>query len=194
MEINLRKANAIQAEIRRAINASDAKDTLSVTEFTQNVSVEFNKAVESFRMEITRKVALTTALFNIRKSVGEANATAGINSILAEVQGIDAEMSIYSNVATKQPAKTLDEINARIEKIKNAPADTSVRASIYGERYNNVETSVVVTEQIAEAKEKVRSLKRQRQNLQDKLLALNVNTLITIGDVDANVLKLEGIL
>lgn len=193
MEINLRKANAIQAEIRRAINASDAKDTLSVTEFTQNVSGEFNKAVESFRMEITRKVALTTALFNIRKSVGEANATAGINSILAEVQGIDAEMAIYSGVAIKQPAKTLDEINARIEKIKNAPAD-STRASIYGDRYSNVETSVVVAEQIAEAKEKVRSLKRQRQNLQDKLLALNVNTLITVFDVDANVLKLEGIL
>ena len=193
MEINLRKANAIQAEIRRAINASDAKDTLSVTEFTQNVSGEFIKAVESFRMEITRKVALTTALFNIRKSVGEANATAGINSILAEVQGIDAEMAIYSGVAIKQPAKTLDEINARIEKIKNAPAD-STRASIYGDRYSNVETSVVVAEQIAEAKDKVRSLKRQRQNLQDKLLALNVNTLITIAGVDENVLKLEGIL
>lgn len=194
MEINLRKANAIQAEIRRAINASDAKDTISVTEFTQNVSDEFNRAVNDFRMEITRKVALTTALFNIRKSVGEANATAGINSILAEVQGIDAEMAIYSGVATKQTAKTLDEINARIEKIKNAPADTSARASIYGDRYNNVETSVVVAEQIADAKAKVKDLKRQRQNLQDKLLALNVNTLITVTEVDANVLKLEGIL
>lgn len=193
MEINLRKANAIQAEIRRAINASDAKDTISVTEFTQNVSDEFNKAVNDFRMEITRKVALTTALFNIRKSVGEANATAGINSILAEVQGIDAEMAIYSGVATKQTAKTLDEINARIEKIKNAPAD-STRASIYGDRYSNVETSVVVAEQIADAKAKVKDLKRQRQNLQDKLLALNVNTLITVTEVDANVLKLEGIL
>jgi hypothetical protein len=194
MEINLRKANAIQAEIRRAVNLSDAKDTISVTEFTQDIAGEFNKGVESFRTEVTRRVALTTALFNIRKSVGEANATAGINSILAEVQGIDATMAIYSGVATKQPAKTLDEIHARVEKIKNTPTDGSVRASIYGERYNNVETSVVVAEQIAEAKEKVRSLKRQRQNLQDKLLALNVNTLITISDVDANVLKLEGIL
>lgn len=193
MEINLRKANAIQAEIRRAVNLSDAKDTISVTEFTQDIAGEFNKGVEDFRTEVTRRVALTTALFNIRKSVGEANATAGINSILAEVQGIDATMAIYSGVATKQPAKTLDEIHARVEKIKNAPAD-STRASIYGDRYSNVETSVVVAEQIAEAKDKVRSLKRQRQNLQDKLLALNVNTLITISDVDANVLKLEGIL
>lgn len=193
MEINLRKANAIQAEIRRAINVSDAKDTVSVTEFTQNVSDEFNKAVNDFRMELTRKVALTTALFNIRKSVGEVNATVGINSILAEVQSIDAVMAIYSNVATKTQAKTLDEINARVDKIKNAPADAG-RASIYGDRYNSVETSVVVAEQIAEAKEKVRQLKRQRQNLQDKLLALNVNTQITIAEADANVLKLEGIL
>lgn len=192
MEINLRKANAIQAEIRRAINAGDAKDTISVTEFTQNVSGEFSMAVESFKLEIARRVALTTALFNIRKSVAEANATVGINTILTEVQAIDAEMAIYSGIATKQTAKTLDEIHARIEKIKNAPADST--RTIYADRYSSVETSVVVAEQIAEAKEKVRSLKRQRQNLQDKLLALNVNTLITVFDVDANVLKLEGIL
>jgi hypothetical protein len=193
MEINLRKANAIQAEIRRAINASEAKDTLSVSEFTQNVAGEFDKAVETFRVETTRKVALTTALYNIRKSVGQANATAGINDILADVQRIEAVMQVYTAISGKQAAKSLDEINARIEKQKTAPAE-SVRASIYGDRYTNVETSVVVPEQINEAKEMVRKLKRERQALQDKLLTLNVNSLVTISGVDENVLKVEGIL
>lgn len=193
MEINLRKANAIQAEIRRAINLAEIKDTLNVSEFTQDVSAEFNNAVDTYRRETTRKVALTNALFHIRKSVGEANATAGINSILAEVQNIEAVMQIYSSVATKQPAKSLDEINARIEKIKNTPND-GVRATIYADRYTTVETSVVTPEQINEAKETVLKLKRQRQTLQDKLLALNVNTTINIDEVYENVLKLEGIL
>jgi uncharacterized protein YdcH (DUF465 family) len=194
MEINLRKANAIQAEIRRAINAADAKDTVSVTEFTQDIAKVVNDATADFGREVARKVALTNALFNIRKSVGQANATAGINDVLATVQGIDAVMAIYSNVASKAAGKTLEEINARVEKIKNTPADASARASIYGDRYNSVDTSVVTCEAITDAKAKVKDLKRQRQNLQDKLLTLNVNTLVTVTAEDEAVLKTEGIL
>jgi uncharacterized protein YdcH (DUF465 family) len=194
MEINLRKANAVQAEIRRAINAAVANDTVSVTEFTQNVEQTIQQATAEFQKEVARKVALTNALFNIRKSVGQVNATAGINDILANVQGIDAVMAVYSNVATKSAGKSLDEITARVDKIKNAPADASVRASIYGDRYNSVDTSVVTCETIADAKAKVKELKRQRQNLQDKLLALNVNTMVTVGGEDEEVLKAEGIL
>ena len=192
MEINLRKANAIQAEIRRAIQQAEAKDSVSVTEFTENVAEFVDQATIDFQNEVTRKVALTAALYNIRKSVGQANATAGINDILASVQGIDAVMAIYSNVATKQAAKGLNEINARIEKLKTAPQDA--RSAIYGERYNNVETSVVTPEAIAQAKGMVKDLKRQRQNLQDKLLALNVNTQVTVAADDEATLKAEGIL
>lgn len=193
MEINLRKANAIQAEIRRAISNAVAKNTLSVSEYTADVAGVLEKAKQEFVTETKRKVALTTALYNIRKSVGQANATAGINDILADVQAVEAEMAIFSSIGNETVAKSLDEINARIQKIKDAPVD-SPRAALYGERYNNVDTSVVEESTIANAKERVKELKRQRQNLQDKLLALNVNTLITIGGVDENVLKLEGIL
>jgi uncharacterized protein YdcH (DUF465 family) len=193
MEINLRKANAIQAEIRRAISNAVAKNTLSVSEYTADVAGVLEKAKQEFVTETKRKVALTTALYNIRKSVGQANATAGINDILADVQAVEAEMAIFSNIGNETVAKSLDEITARIQKIKDAPVD-SPRAALYGERYNNVDTSVVEESTIAHAKERVKELKRQRQNLQDKLLALNVNTLITIGGVDENVLKLEGIL
>lgn len=192
MEINLRKANAIQAEIRRAISNAVAKNTLMVSEFTTDVAGALEKAKQEYVTETKRKVALTTALYNIRKSVGQANATAGINDILADVQAVEAEMAIFSSIGNETVAKSLDEINARIQKIKDAPQDA--RSAIYGERYNNVDTSVVEESTIANAKERVKELKRQRQNLQDKLLALNVNTLITIGGVDENVLKLEGIL
>jgi hypothetical protein len=57
-----------------------------------------------------------------------------------------------------------------------------------------VETSVVEQSTIDAAKQKVKELKRQKQTLQDKLLTLNVNTTITISDVDTDVLKVEGII
>lgn len=189
--INLRKANAIQSEIRKAISSSASKDTLSVTEYTTSVVDALEKATVSFANDVTRKVALNTALFNIRKSVAQANANNGISDILADVELIDAKMAVYSNIATKEVAKSVNEIVARIEKMKATPTNES---RIYGDRYNNVETSVVEQNTIDHAKQMVKQLKREKQTLQDKLLALNVNTVINISAADEMVLKVEGIL
>ena len=189
--INLRKANALQSEIRKAISSSGVSDTVSITEYTTDIAGGVEKAMDDFAIDVTRKVALNTALFNIRKSVAQANANMGISDILADVELIDATMAVYSNIATKQVAKTLDEINARIEKMKTTPTNES---RIYGDRYNTVETSVVEQSTIDVAKAKVKELKREKQTLQDKLLTLNVTTVINISDVDVMVLKTEGIL
>jgi hypothetical protein len=189
--INLRKANAVQSEIRKAISSSGVSDTVSITEYTTDIAGGVEKAMDDFAIDVTRKVALNTALFNIRKSVAQANANMGISDILADVELIDATMAVYSNIATKQVAKTLDEINARIEKMKTTPTNES---RIYGDRYNTVETSVVEQSTIDVAKAKVKELKREKQTLQDKLLTLNVTTVINISDVDVMVLKTEGIL
>ena len=192
MEINLRKANAVQAEIRKAVNAHAVDANVSVSEFTQDLSGTILSAKDAYLANMKRKVALTTALYNIRKSVAEANATAGINGILTDVQRIEAVMALYSGVAGQTVSKSLAEIEARLEKFKATPSDG--RSAIYGDRYNNVETSVVEQQTVEDAKAKVKELKRERQNLQDKLLALNVNSLITISAADEAVLKAEGIL
>jgi len=117
--INLRKANAVQSEIRKAIASGGVSDTVNITEYTSDVAGGLEKAMADFATDVTRKVALNTALFNIRKSVAQANASAGISDILTDVELIDAKMAVYSNVAGKTVAKTLNEINARIEKMKN---------------------------------------------------------------------------
>jgi hypothetical protein len=192
--INLRKANALQSEIRKAISSSGVKDTLSVNEYTTNLDGVLEKAMADFATDVTRKVALNTALFNIRKSVAQANANNGVSDVLTDIELIDAKMAVYSNVATKEVAKSFSEINARIDKLKTVPADASRASAIYGDRYNNVETSVVEQGTIDGAKQIVKQLKREKQILQDKLLALNVNSMIGIDTVDEMVLKMEGIL
>ena len=190
--INLRKANALQSEIRKAIAAKNVSDTVSITEFTKNVDGVLSKAMSDFTTDVTRKVALNTALFNIRKNVARVNASAGVSDILADIELIDANMAVYSAVSTKDVAKTLTEITARIEKMKASTASATDR--IYGDRYNTVETTVVEQSVIDGSKEVVKKLKREKQALQDKLLTLNVNKTIDIDHVDEMVLKLEGII
>ena len=189
--INLRKANAIQSEIRKAIASKEVSDTLTVTEYTISIVDALEKAMEKYATDVTRKVALNTALFNIRKSVAQANAKVGISDILTDIELIDATMAIYSNIATKEVAKSFDEIRARVQKLKTAQTEAS---RIYGDRYNSVETSTVKQNNIDHAKQMVKQLKREKQTLQDKLLSLNVNTTINIDTVDEMVLKMEGIL
>lgn len=192
--INLRKANALQSEIRKAISSSGVSDTATITEYTKDIAGGLEKAMADYATDVTRKVALNTALFNIRKSVAQANANNGISDILADVELIDAKITVYNAVATKAVAKSLDEITARVLKIKATPADATGRSAIYGDLHNKVETSVVEQSTIDGAKQIVKQLKREKQTLQDKLLALNVNSMIGIDTVDEMVLKVEGIL
>jgi hypothetical protein len=193
MQVNLRKANAIQSEIRKAIQAVKLELNVAVTEYTVDVPAGLSVAQSTFLSAIKRKEALNGVLFNIRATVGRINATSGISDVLAQVQRVDAVMTIVGTVANASEAKPLSEITARIDKMK-ANTNVDSRAALYGERYNNVETSVVSAETIAEYKNRMKELKREKQALQDKLLTLNVSTTITLDASEVALLKEEGIL
>ena len=147
MQINLRKANAVQAEIKKAISGVKVEMNVSVDEFTTDFKTVVVAAQDSLVKAIARKRELTKALF---------------------------------------------EIEARLEKAKASPQADSLRASMYG--INKVETSVVTLSLVAEAKLLAKSFKRDKQELQDRLLQLNVNTLISLSDQTVTLLQEEGIL
>jgi hypothetical protein len=180
MQINLRKANAIQSELRRAIGGVNTKTDIVVNEFTADVEGTLSKGALEFKQALERKEALNKALYQIRAAVGRANVESGISDVLADVELIDAQIAINNVVVNTQPRKDVSEINARIVKMKQTPVDA--RSALYGERYNNVDTTVVSETDIVAAKATVKMLKRERQGLADKLLQLNVNTLIQLSD------------
>ena len=194
MQVNLRKANAIQAEVRKAISGVKTEVNVSVSEFTADIPTAVAQAQLDFLNAIKRKEQLNTALFEIRAAVGRANSQAGVGDLLAEVERIDGKLNIIAAVANAAVAKSTDELKARVEKAKAATADQSARMAIYGDRYNNVETSVVTQAVIDDYKAEVKSLKRAKQDLQDKLLNVNVGTSITLSADTVTVLKEEGIL
>jgi hypothetical protein len=191
MEINLRKANAIQAEIRKAISAVEAKDTISVSEFTANVACEVSTAEVDYINAMTRKEALTVALYNIRKSVASANATAGVGQILGDIEKIDSIIKLLeTTVSVRTRMVSVDEISKRLDKLRNAPADS---ARLYG-RTDEVTTGVVSDIIKSAAKQRIKGMRKARQELQDKLLSVNVNTLISVSIDDTKLLGEEGIL
>ena len=193
MEINLRKANAIQAEIKRAISSVEMKDTISVSEFCPDVAAEMLNGQDEYLVGLKRKQSLTTALYNIRKSVASANAVAGIGVMLGDIENIDAQIKLLETVvATRTKLLTLDEMRKRLEKLRNTPEGQT--ASRYGYDRDSVTTGAVSKDTIDSAKAQIKRLRKQKQDLQDKLLSVNVNTLISVSNDDAKLLGEEGIL
>lgn len=194
MEINLRKANAIQAEIKRAINSVEMKDTISVSEFCGDIAAEMVTGQDEYKFGLIRKEALTNALYNLRIGVGNANAVAGVGAILGQIELIDAKIKIFEGVAnTRVKMMTLEELRMRLEKIRNAPAEQTAVRYGYSDR-DSVGTGVVSKDTINDAKARIKQLRKEKQNLQDKLLSINVNALVSVSEADAKVLGDEGIL
>jgi uncharacterized protein YdcH (DUF465 family) len=191
MQINLRKANAVQSEIKKALSGVRLEASVTVTEFTEDVEGTINKGNADLNAALQQKRRLIGALFEIRSAVGRANAGAGIGDTLTAIEQIDQEMSVVSALTGLKARTALTEINARIEKAK---ANTNERMSLYGDRLSAVETTVVDQATVDSAKAEVKQMKRAKQALQDKLLQLNVNTLIELSAETAATLKDEGIL
>lgn len=193
MQINLRKANVIQQEIRRCINEISFKTDVSVNEYTKDVEGIIALHANDFTRDFTRKLQLINSLYEVRREVANKNTEAGIANILASIAEIDESLRVVSEVSKKSERKSAEEIVARIEKFKTA-SNNNDRALLYGDRYNNVETSCLTDATIRMAKSSVKALKRRRQDLNDQLLQLNVNTLITLSEDANTILKEEGIL
>lgn len=192
MQINLRKANALQAEIRRVIASAAPSFTVSVNEFTDNVDAVIGQAHGRCIDAFDRQIRLTRALYNIRNSVAVANAQAGIPTMLGNIEHADAVIALHEKIIAAGVGRDLAEIQRRLDKMRNSAGDSS--RTIYGDRFNNVETSVVTDNALAISQHVIKEQRRDKAKLQDDLLTANVTTTIEITGDDLQILRDEGLL
>lgn len=188
MKINLRKANAIQLAVNEAIKGLEFNATVSINEF-QDASSEISSASAKFTRNLSRRVALLDALYEIRKAVAVANNNAGIDNRLADVARLEKDFQFYSTYAKSSAITDAAVINGRLDKIRNRKED----AYGYG-RGENVDTSIFTETEIDGFKSVVAAAKKQKQKLQDELLELNVRTEIEFSDATVATLTNENIL
>jgi hypothetical protein len=189
MNISLRKASAIQNSINEAIRSIKIVKQLKINEF-QDVAIELQKANDSLFTSDTRRQRLLLALYNIRGLVGAANAQSGIDMKLATAAFIDKRISQLDELAGVEVMTELSVISGQLDKIKNRPNDT--RATIYGYS-DTVETSVVTQAQLDQVKTEIKSLKKQKQKVNDEILELNIKTEIPLSEDVVKTLTEEGL-
>ena len=187
MKLTLRKANAVQTSINEAIKALDLNTSVTLNEF-EGVQDQIDTVRDRFWKDAATRNKLVMALYEIRASVAKANASAGINDMLANVAYLEKQISHNSMLASKGAQTALRVLNGQVRKAADAKDEG------YGYSRRDVVTSIFTAEEIDEFKHNAAEFKRQKQRLQDTLLELNVQTEIELSESTTEFLKKADIL
>lgn len=185
MKFTLRKANALQNTIQDHIKTIEVKTTVSLNEF-QSPTAELSVARSTLVTNDAQRTALTKALYGIRAKVGFANATNGVSDLLAEAAFIDKRLGFLKGLTESKVVESVIVIEGKLDKLRTQ--DKSSRMYGYSD---TVDTGVLEAEQIEGYKAEMRSLKKEKQSINDRVLELNVRTEIELDADTVSLLQAE---
>lgn len=188
MKVTLRKANALQAAINAAAASIKLNAKIEINEF-QDPEAEIKRAALDWDEQSERLDALYEALYAIRASVGEANATSGINATLNQLAKQERAISRLTAVVDAPIRLDAKVLAGKLDKISK-----KVDSSDFYARDDSVVTGIFDVVENGEFRGELAKAKRDKQDLQDKLLGLNVGTEITLDTDTIDVLTGEGII
>lgn len=186
MKLTLRKANAVQAAINETIKGLDLDTNVTLNEF-EDVNEQIQSVRDRFFADLETRNSLVTALYEIRTKVAQANATAGINDMLANVAYAEKIISFNTMLAGKGVQTAMQVLNGQVKKAADAKDEG------YGYSRRDVATSIFTDSEIEGFKRIAAEHKRIKQRLQDELLELNVQTTIELTESSVAALKATDI-
>ena len=191
MEITLRRADALQRDIRTALKRIPLKPVISVSEF-ENGEEAIKDASTSLFTNCVTWSGLVEALYEIRRHVGRANVAAGISDDLAHLAEIDDRLSMLKGL-TQPEARRLDPkvLEGRLEKMRQS---SDPQATRFGYAVDEVSTGILSERGLAEFEAEINDLRRRQRDLRDGLLEKNVSNRITLSEGSVKLLKEAGLI
>ena len=179
MKVNLRKANALQLELSKISFAFDANVKLNEFSNVENMLRDKENELDDL---ISHRTLVLDALYELRKQISVANVTAGVDNLLADAARCDKDLAFYQRFLNISPRVTDEEIKGRLDRIR-----TRTETHYYD---RDVDTSIYTAEDIKKFADTVQQIKRKKTDIQDKLLATNVENSITLSDSVVSTLTL----
>jgi hypothetical protein len=185
MKITLRKANALQTAIQDQIKTIEIATSVSLNEF-QTPEAELESARLALIQGDSRRDGLTKAMYAIRGAVGRANVASGVSDLLAQAAYVDKRIGHLKGFVESTVVENLDVIKGKLRKL----ADSEKNSRIYG--YNDtVNTGILAQDQLDAFRKNMLAFKKLKQEINDKVLELNVRTEIEIDADTLAVLQSE---
>lgn len=190
MNITLRKANAIQTSINDVLKNISFNTDVTLNEFV-DPTVVIARAQHELGENLRRREKLLNALYEIRKSVGAANAQVGIDSRLADVAHLEKQYQFVHELANRSLALEHQVVTGKLDKIRNRKEDNA--RSIYG-RDDEVSTSILQQLDLDTFRSQASAYRKEKQKLQDEILELNVQTQIQLSNSTVEILMSVGLI
>jgi len=193
MQVNLRKAAAIQSEISSALREIEVSP-YEVFEDKERVVEEMAEKTQEWKTNLLRKQTLNAVLYSMRDKVGQANVASGVSKLLTEERRINADMHWLEAILDKCKGEkyySADEIVSKLEQLEKKSED---RENYFSRRGSTVSSILVTKEELAEYRKEMSVLKKQLRKINDSLLELNISTEISLSDKEVTVLETEDLL
>jgi len=193
MQVNLRKAAAIQSEISSALREIEVSP-YEVFEDKERVVEEMAEKTQEWKTNLLRKQTLNAVLYSMRDKVGQANVASGVSKLLTEERRINADMHWLEAILDKCKGEkyySADEIVSKLEQLENKSEE---RENYFSRRGSAVSSILVTKEELAEYRKEMSGLKKQLRKINDSLLELNISTEISLSDKEVTVLETEDLL
>ena len=190
MQINLRKANALQEVIMDTIRGIRLETNITLTEF-DDVDTKLSQAQIKLMADLERIELLYRAYYDIRAAVGRVTGgTGGISDKLATIAQAEKQIAVQTGLANQTARMDVNVIKGKLEKISKG---SEVREGLYARR-EEVTTSILDQSVLDILKASVANLKKVKRNLQDSLLEDNINTKITLDQGTVDTLNAEKLI
>ena len=186
MKISLRKANAVQLLINEKLS-EPVSGNVTITKYDV-VEPTIDEATKKLVTDIETKRQLIYVLYSLRKKVANVSMTVGIADLLTALARNEKEAS-FAKQLQAFPVNKFDK-----DKITAILADIVTQKDAYGRSKDAVTVGLFDEPSHEALKDIVTDLRKEKTQISDKLLHLNVSTEIELDEKEYNVLKEYDIL
>ena len=184
MKLNLRKASALQHEIKEAIKKTKIDLSVNIDKFNKDPFKLFNECKTKLNKSVDKKIGLIKVLYEIRSLVAKQNNESEIGNILTSIEEKKELKQLYQSIIEFPISKSKEYIEGKLESMQKS------EDKHYGtEEFN---TSVIDEEMKLEHEKIVQKLTKETKDLQDKLLGLNVSLTISLSPESVKILSENG--
>lgn len=200
MQINLRKAQKLRKSIEGVLNAATVGveiaidvDDLKVVDGPVTHTVTVESRIEAGRndakVQAERFVALSGVLARLRVAIAKKNLEAGIDEILAKSAEVERNIKLLDKLS--RPAReSVDGLKVKIQRLQANLSRPNDDMHSYRSTPSSVLSVNVVDKALADdVAARVTQLRREKEELEDRRLAVNGNTFVEIGEDDEKVLR-----
>ena len=193
MQINLRKASALQSDIHGILRNVEV-ETVATFEEREVVVDEMTEAIGEWRTNLERKTDLINVLFSIRQKVGAANAESGLNDLLTEHRRVTEQKELLEELTNRLKGKmlTIDQVVTKLAQLEERAANAKDSYFARG-RDVEVRTELMDKDDLNDYRSQIRSLKKLQRSINEQVLELNVRTTIDLSEAEVQVLSNEDL-